>query len=146
MTLVKYTPKIGLWRPSVNRFNDIDRWFADIFSDISADYKNQNINPRYDIRSYDERYELLIEVPGIMKKDVSVQVSDGVLTIESERKDTSQERMYSTSDYGKFSKSFYIPDDAMENKLSASMDSGVLTITIPRIEPKRPKVKQIKIG
>ena len=146
MTLVKYTPRRGLWKPSVNRFNDIDGWFTNIFSDISNEYKNHNLNPRYDINSYDDRYEILVEVPGVIKKDVNVQVSDGVLTIDGERKDSSQEKMHSTLEYGKFSRSFYIPDDAVDSKLSASMENGILTITIPRIEPKRPKVKQIKIG
>lgn len=145
MALVKYTPRTGLWRPSTNSFNDIDSWFSNIFSGTGYQYESPRFNPRYDIRSYDDRYELMVELPGISKKDVDVEVSDGALTIEGERKDVDEGRMYSTSAYGKFSRSFYIPDDAIESKLSASMDSGILTIAIPRLEPERPKVKQIKI-
>ena len=145
MTLVKYTPRTALWRPSTDTFNDIDSWFSNIFSGNGYQYESHRFSPRYDIRSYDERYELMVELPGVSKKEVEVEVSDGALTIQGERKDADDGRMYSTSAYGKFSRSFYMPDDAIEDKLSASMDSGILTITIPRIEPERLKVKQIKI-
>ena len=145
MTLVKYTPRTGLWRPSTNTFNDIDSWFSSILSGSGYKYESPQFSPRYDIRSYDDRYELMVELPGVSKKEVELEVSDGALTIQGERKDIDEGRMYSTSTYGKFSRSFYIPDDAIEAKLAASMDNGILTITIPRLEPERPKVKRIKI-
>jgi len=145
MTLVKYTPRTGLWRSSTNTFNDIDSWFSSILPGNGYEYENPRFSPRYDIRSYDDRYELMVELPGVSKEEVEAEVTDGALTIQGERKDVNEGRMYSTSAFGKFSRSFYIPDDAVEAKLSASMNSGILTISIPRLEPERPKVKKIKI-
>jgi len=145
MTLVKYTPKASLWRPERNIFNDIDNWLLNAFEGQGNHIGNHDYSPRYDIRSCDDVYDLMIELPGVSKKDISIDISDGVITISGSRKDSDEEKIYSTSLYGKFSRSFYVPDDSDDQNISARMDSGVLRISIPRLKSKKPDSKRVKI-
>ena len=78
--------------------------------------------------------------------EMDIEVVDNVLTISGERKATrNEDHNYSEFSYGKFSRSFNLPEDAKGDGIKASMKDGVLAISIPRVEPVVPEVKKISI-
>jgi len=141
MTLIKWAH-----RPTLSLFNEIDKMFnIDYVSDFDYDY----YKPKFEVLDIDDAYILRGDFPGISKKDVNIEISDSVLTISGERKNDYQDRKdsynSSGSSYGKFTKSFNLPDDIEENKINAKMKNGVLSLEIPRMAPVKPDVKKISI-
>ena len=144
MTLIKWTH-----RPTLSLFNEIDRMFNTFNIDHTPGFDYDYYNPKFEVLDIDDAYILRGDFPGISKKDVNIEISDGVLTISGERKNDYEDRKdsYNSSavSYGKFSKSFNLPDDIKENQINAKMKNGVLSLEIPRMAPVKPDVKKISI-
>tara|TARA_Y100001970_G_scaffold236144_1_gene295641 strand:- start:1785 stop:2222 length:438 start_codon:yes stop_codon:yes gene_type:complete len=144
MTLIKWAH-----RPALSLFDEIDRMFNTFNIDYTPGFDYDNYNPKFEVIDIDDAYILRGDFPGISKKDVNIEISDGVLTISGERKNDYEDRKdsYNSSavSYGKFSKSFNLPDDIKENQINAKMKNGVLSLEIPRMAPVKPDVKKISI-
>ncbi|KAK6145404.1 LOW QUALITY PROTEIN: hypothetical protein DH2020_022224 [Rehmannia glutinosa] len=91
------------------------------------------------------------DVPGLKKDEVKVEVEEGnVLHISGERSREKEEkndtwhRMERSS--GKFLRRFRLPENAKMDQIKASMENGVLTVTVPKVETKKPQVKAIEIS
>ena len=102
--------------------------------------------PPYNIRK-DGDYTFLVEIAlaGFSKDDIEVKVADGELTIKSikENKD-SDDALYKGIAYRKFNKVFTLADDIEVKK--ASLDNGMLTITLEKLIPEEKKPRVIKIN
>lgn len=91
------------------------------------------------------------DVPGLKKEEVKVEVEEGnVLQISGERtrekeeKNDTWHRVERSS--GKFLRRFRLPENAKMDQIKASMENGVLTVTVPKEEVKKPEVKAIQIS
>jgi len=93
-----------------------------------------------DIDETDDGYRFLIDLPGVDKKDVSVVVNDGVITISAERNlERKNNRSYYERYAGTYSRSFRLPKHASE-EVSATLKEGILEVfvrKIPEVQPKR---------
>ena len=91
---------------------------------------------------------ILAPVAGVKLEDMSVEISDDVLTIKGHRQyeKTVSEDNYFTQEcfWGDFSRSIVLPASVDSNKISASFNDGVLKIEIPKIEKAKSKVIKIK--
>ena len=146
MRLITWKP---ITRPA-NIFNNIDSWFDSVSSDSPSLFERTTTwKPRFEVLDTDKAYRLRAELPGMVKKDVAIQVVDDILTISGERKiennKSNNENHYSEFSYGQFLRSFNLPDDVKENEIKASMRDGVLALEIPRMKKIDPKVKKISI-
>ena len=144
MRLITWSP---ITKPA-NVFNGIDSWFNNVSSDFPSFFNGvSSWRPTFEVLNTENAYRVRAELPGMIKKDVNIEVANNILTISGERKDTMNnlDNNYSEFTYGEFSRSFNLPDDTEENKIKASMKDGVLALEIPRIEPLKPEVKKIKI-
>ena len=144
MTLIKWNPISG----SSSFRNDIGRLLNSISYELPLMSKGSlEWKPRFEILDTDSSYRLRADLPGLSKKDVEISISENVLTVSGERKNAADnnEENYSELCYGKFSRSFNLPEDAKGDGIKASMKDGVLAISIPRVEPVVPEVKKISI-
>ena len=144
MTLIKWNPIV---RNSSFR-NEIEDWLNGLSYDLPLMLNGvSEWKPRFEILDTDSSYRLRADLPGLSKKDVEISISENVLTVSGERKNTTdnKEENYSELCYGKFSRSFNLPEDAKGDGIKASMKDGVLAISIPRVEPVVPEVKKISI-
>jgi len=109
-----------------------------------------NWYPPTDIIETKDNYILKLEVPGMKKEDVNIELKANVLTIKGERKEQkeikeeSYHRIESFS--GAFSRSFSLPDNIDSQNVSASMKDGVLELKIAKAEDKKSKNIAIEIG
>ncbi|MCV7071143.1 Hsp20/alpha crystallin family protein [Mycolicibacterium rufum] len=88
----------------------------------------------------DGTYQLHAEIPGVdPAEDVHVTVSDGVLTINAERTETTDANGRSEFSYGSFTRAVTLPAGADEESITASYDKGILTVTVPLEEPETPE-------
>lgn len=106
--------------------------------------------PTMDIRESGSELVVEAELPGLEDKDVSVTLRDGVLTIKgekkSEREEKEQDFHLTERSYGRFERSFRLPDTIDEEKIAASFDKGVLKVTLPKRAEVAKAAKTIPIG
>ena len=106
--------------------------------------------PLVDITEDDKEYLIKAELPEVRKEDVKVTVESGVLAISGERKFEKEEKdkRYHRIErsYGSFTRSFNLPDDADDGKVSAEFKDGVLTVRLAKSEKARPKSIDVKVG
>ena len=144
MTLVK-------WNPTRSLMTDFDRIFDSMFShDLPLFPLAQSWTPAVDVNETETEFFLSADMPGLDKKDVSVDIHDGVITIKGER-DIDNEK--STDGYrirerqlGSFNRSFRLPDNVNEDKVAAKFKNGVLTVTLPKTKEILSEGRQIKIS
>ncbi len=144
MKLITWSP---VARPATI-FNEIDSWFNNISYDSPSIFNGiSHWEPKFEVLNTDKAYRIRSEIPGMSKKDVNIEVKENTLIISGERKNTidHSDNNYSEFSYGKFSRSFNLPDDVEEDKIKASMKEGVLALEIPRMEPIKPIVNKIEI-
>ncbi|KAK1409407.1 hypothetical protein QVD17_35933 [Tagetes erecta] len=108
-------------------------------------------NARVDWKETAEAHVFKADLPGLKKEEVKVEVEDGrVLQISGERSKESEEkndkwhRIERSS--GKFFRRFRLPENAKMDEVKAAMENGVLTVTVPKVEEKKPEVKAIDIS
>jgi len=106
-------------------------------------------SPRVDIHETDKEIHLDVELPGLDKKDIKVEVRNNTLTISGERKSEhkTEESQCCRIErhYGKFERTFGLPDTVTSDKVAAEYKNGVLTLTLPKIEKAAPKQVQIDV-
>ena len=102
-----------------------------------------------DVKEFDDRYEMGLDLPGYKKEDISAELKDGYLTVNASHDENNDEKddngkyirreRYS----GKCTRSFYVGEDVKQEDIKASFEDGVLTLVIPKIEAK-PQVEEAK--
>jgi HSP20 family protein len=104
--------------------------------------------PAMDVSESDDQYAITLEVPGVAKDDVTVEVHENVMTIRGEKKSEREEKKEKSRwierRYGSFSRSFTLPSNADPERVKAAFKDGVLTIEIAKVEESKPKVISIK--
>lgn len=105
--------------------------------------------PNVDIKETQDAIVLAAELPGLDKKDVTVSVEKGVLTISGERdfeQDEKREDYHLVErNYGKFTRRFRFGDHIDTEHISAKMDKGVLTITLKKTREAQPRTIEVKV-
>ncbi|KAI3859014.1 hypothetical protein MKX03_011107 [Papaver bracteatum] len=112
---------------------------------------SQLANTRIDWKETPQAHVFTADLPGVKKEEVKVEVEEGrVLQISGERSRESEEkndkwhRVERSS--GKFLRRFTLPENAKMEEVKATMENGVLTVCIPKVEQKKPEVKSIEIS
>ncbi|EYU35276.1 hypothetical protein ABFS82_06G129500 [Erythranthe guttata] len=127
--------------------------FSSAVSDlpISSGETTAVANARIDWKETPEAHLFKVDVPGLKKEEVKVEVEDGnILQISGERNKEKEEkndkwhRVERSS--GKFIRRFRLPENAKLERVKAAMENGVLTVTVPKEEVKKPEVKSIHIS
>jgi len=99
--------------------------------------------PQVDITETDDQYRVRAELPGVSKQDVTVEIEQGVLSIRGEKKSVRDEKLERGRRrecvYGSFSRSFTLPADAEDEKISAEFKDGVLEVKIGKRPESKPK-------
>lgn len=99
--------------------------------------------PAMDLVETEDHYLLKADLPGMKQEDVSLEFNDGTLTIsgerghEYERKEKGYFRIERS--FGRFSRSLTLPDGIDADKIEASFHDGVLEVTIPKPEARKPR-------
>jgi HSP20 family protein len=100
-------------------------------------------HPVVDMYDEDDRIVIKAELPGMDKKNITVDVKDRVLTLSGERNhdnEVKEENYYRREmAYGKFQRAFSLPADVDSDKIKADFKDGLLKIEVPKPEKQKPK-------
>src|SRR5688572_29542889 len=126
---------------------EIDRVFDAFFG--QTDQARRWVPP-VDLVEADDHFVLKADLPGLAEGDVSIEVQDGTLTISGERKAEHEARERGwyriERSFGSFSRSLTLPEGVDADGISAQFDRGVLEVTIPKPEERKPRRVQIQAG
>lgn len=146
---------LNLWSSPANRF-DLFREFNDLVSGIekenawprwSAD-KVDFFTPQLDIEETETSYTFHVDIPGMKKEEIKIEVKDHELVISGERRrekktDANGGSQYERS-FGRFYRSFSLPANVEADSVEAKYDNGVLTLEVPKSKKSLPKTISVK--
>jgi HSP20 family protein len=102
--------------------------------------------PTTDIYEASEALTVLVEMPGVEKKNVEISVEDGVLNVRGRLDLTKYQGLtplYTEYNVGHYSRSFRLSSKIDQNKIGAEMKDGVLSLTLPKIEEAKPRTIRV---
>ena len=143
---------ITRWNPFAEIEQMLDRYNRDArLSNASTQERIAHTDwaPAVDIKETPEAFEIHAELPGIDKENIKVSVDEGLLTIEGERKlenETDDKKHHRVERfYGKFSRSFRLPENVDEANINAAYKDGVLSLTLLKSEKPQPKAIEVQV-
>jgi HSP20 family protein len=139
---------ITRWDP-YQQIADIHRELERTFGRMAGDGRSQRgWMPTVDIEQTDEEIVLKLDLPGMRREDVSIEVRDHTLIVTGERREEKEDKHegYITREriFGRFTRSFMLPEGVDPDQVRASFEDGVLRVRVPRPQESQPKQIQIE--
>ena len=90
--------------------------------------------PKVNVYEYEDKIGIIAEIPGLNKNDLSIEIEKGHLIISGERKFSNEKNNFHSIEngYGKFTRSFQLPENIIEGKITAIHKNGMLNISVPK--------------
>lgn len=128
-------------------FDELKSPFDDFFKkfDVRPEFKNVMST---DIVEKDDGLEMIVDLPGVKKEDIKIELSKGCLIItassnvEKEEKDDSKNYLRRERSTGRYRRSFFVGDELTEDDIKAKFENGTLTINLPKKEQKKIEEKK----
>lgn len=159
---VRRESPFSLFQEMDRLFNDMQRNFFDDWNWPFGIRRRQPISliiredepifrtPLANITEDEGFFKINAELPGLEKGDIEISIQDGNLEIKGEVKEEKKEekagelvrREFRSSSYYRC---FTLPENIDEDKIDANLEKGILTVKIPKVEPKEPEKKKIEI-
>ena len=128
----------------------LDTQFPEVAKQVGVKPYQGSAYPKVNVYEYEDKVGIVAEIPGLDKKQLNVEVEDGVLTISGDKHGVWEEdgakvirRELKASS---FKRSFELGDLLDGNSINANFKDGVLSIEIPKTTPEKPKKHSVKIG
>lgn len=134
-----------------------NQWLPDVFNDFfDTDFMSRTsaTAPAINVKESDEDYEVEVAAPGLTKEDFNVHLNeDGDLNIKmeskKEKKEENKKSHYLRREfaYAKFEQTLILPEDVDKDGISAKVNDGVLTVTLPKVKKEDKKItREITVG
>jgi len=126
----------------------MERLFEDFFGRPAERTQLTEWSPLVDVKEEENAFKVSIDLPGMNKDDINIEVDSNRLAISGERKFEQEEKKedyhFVERSYGKFYRSFTLPSTVKADEIDAAYKDGVLEITLPKKEEVKPKKVSIK--
>ena len=128
----------------------VEASFPDVTKSVGVKPFQGTAYPKVNVYEYDDKIGLIAEIPGLKKKQLDIEVEDGVLTISGDKHnvwdDAKAKILRRELKQSSFKRSFELGELLDGDNISASFTDGILSISIPKLEPEKPKKKSVKIS
>ncbi|MFM6157271.1 MAG: Hsp20/alpha crystallin family protein [Cuspidothrix sp.] len=144
--LVRYNP----WQ----EFNHIQRQLDRLFSEHqpSSEMVDSGLvkTPVVELEETDDTIYLKVDLPGMVAKDIDIQVTENAVSVSGERKNTSKTEskgmVKSEFYYGKFQRVIPLPAKVQNTQVAADYQDGILSLTLPKLQAEQNKVFKVNLG
>lgn len=140
------------WREFASLQRQMDRLFDDVTRyEPTVEFSNDvDFVPACDIEETDGHYLMALDIPGMTKDQLKVEITGNTLTVSGEKKEEKKEGKGEQRTYeryhGRFERSFTLPQLAATDKVEADYKDGVLRVSVPKSEDAKAKTRKIQIG
>ena len=147
MALVRWEPV----RELSSLQNDVNRLFNTLFdTPTTGNGARRRWIPAIDLVETEDHFVLKADLPGLTEEDVHIDVDGDVLTVSGERKSEHEDKrdgyVRIERSYGSFRRSLTLPEGVDADAVTASFDRGVLEVSIPKPEQRKPRRVSIQVG
>ena len=130
MLLTKFDP--------LREFTNMQKMFEAFNAPVASESSLGAFTPKVNTREGEFAYHIDVDLPGVKKDDIKIDVHDNILTIHGERnykEEIKEEDYYKVeTSFGKFQRQFTLPDNVDVEDISASSNDGVLEVVVPKLE------------
>ena len=127
---------------------EVDSIFDRFFGRGGDDDTSTVWAPRTDLSETDDAFRIRLDVPGMTKDDIAINLQNNTLTVSgersSERQEDGEEYVRVERAFGNFHRTFTLPDAVDPDRVEATYDEGVLTINVPKTEKSTRRQIEIK--
>lgn len=142
--LIRFSPSNGLHHLE----REMDRIFESYLGKGNGDNESAVWKPRVDLAESEGAYHIHVEVPGIPKDQIEINYHNHVLTVSGERTSTAENESKTfvriERSYGRFYRSFNLPEAADTDQIEAEYHDGVLDIRVPKAEDRKPRRIEVR--
>jgi HSP20 family protein len=128
----------------------VESQFPEVVKSVGVKPYQGSAYPKVNVYEYDDKVGIVAEIPGLNKKQLNVEVEDGVLTISGDKHSTFEDEgakvLRRELKQSSFKRSFELGEQLDGDNINASFKDGVLSVAIPKIEPEKPKKTFVKIS
>ena len=128
----------------------VESQFPEVVKQVGVKPYQGSAYPKVNVYEYDDKIGIVAEIPGLDKKQLNVEVEEGTLTISGDKHNTFEDDgakvLRRELKQSSFKRSFELGDQLDGDNIDASFKDGVLIVTIPKIEPEKPKKTYVKIS
>jgi HSP20 family protein len=128
----------------------VESQYPDITKSVGVKPFAGSAYPKVNVYEYDDKVGIVAEIPGLDKKQLNVEVEEGILTISGEKHNTFEDDgakvLRRELKQSSFKRSFELGEQLDGDNIDARFKDGVLTVSIPKIEPEKPKKTFVKIS
>ncbi|MEM9511562.1 MAG: Hsp20/alpha crystallin family protein [Cyanobacteria bacterium P01_E01_bin.48] len=156
MSIVRWRPFESLGRPfGWDPFHELEAMREDMnrlferWTPESGGMGELGFMPSAELEEKDKSILLKLEVPGMDAKDIDIEITDDVVTVRGERKSESETEengvKRSEFSYGKFERMIRLPSKVNGTDVEATYDSGIFTLSLPKMEDEKPKAVKVLV-
>ena len=128
----------------------VEAQFPEVVKTVGVKPYQGSAYPKVNVYEYDDKIGIVAEIPGLNKKQLNVDVEDGILTISGDKHSAFESDgakiLRKELKESSFKRSFELGELLDGDSIKANFKDGVLNISIPKIEPEKPKKHTVKIG
>jgi HSP20 family protein len=142
MNLIKFKRDTDIINDAFKTFFDSPFFRGDV-------YDASSFTPRTRITEDKDNFYINLEMPGVPKENVKIEVENRMLSIKGEKKAQSKTEesnlIMNEIVFGEFCRTFTLSNDIKIDSIGAEFKDGMLTVTLPKLEEAKPVVKQIEV-
>ena len=128
----------------------VESQFPEVVKSVGVKPYQGSAYPKVNVYEYDDKVGIVAEIPGLNKKQLNVDVEDGVLTISGDKHSTFEDDgakvIRRELKQSSFKRSFELGELLDGDNIAANFKDGVLSVSIPKMEPEKPKKTFVKIS
>ena len=128
----------------------VETQFPDVVKQVGVKPYQGSAYPKVNVYEYEDKVGVVAEIPGIDKKNLNVEVEDGVMTIKGSKhgfdEATDATVLRRELKHSAFERKFTLGESLDGDNVNANFKDGILSIEIPKIEPEKPKKNFVKIS
>tara|TARA_R100000008_G_scaffold72233_1_gene50329 strand:- start:996 stop:1451 length:456 start_codon:yes stop_codon:yes gene_type:complete len=123
--------------------------FPEVVKQVGVNPMQGTAYPKVNVYEYEDKVGVIAEIPGLDKKHIDIEVEDGILTVSGDKhglpEDNGAKVIRRELKTSSFKRSFTLGEELDGDSIDANFKDGILSISIPKIAPKKPKVNKVKI-
>ena len=128
----------------------IETHFPNVVQQVGVKPYQGTAYPKVNVYEYQDRIGIIAEIPGLKKKQLNIEVEDGVLTISGDKHGIEEQEgatvLRRELKSSSFKRSFQLGELLDDSRVDANFNDGILSISIPKAEPEKPQKTYVKIS
>ena len=124
----------------------LKRSFDSVFPEYVLEKESKGLTIPVDIKEFENEYKVCVEVPGVKKENIDIELNKSYLKISAKKEEEKEEKnkKYHKTEfaYGNYSRTVYFPKEIDINSSDANLEHGVLKLTLPKLKTEEEKTKK----